>query len=160
MSNHDLLCSRGVLLLLWSCLPAACGPAEGPGQRPAELDVALRSQRGVSSHEAGSNCMACHQPKGLGRGLFTVAGTVWTLERQPQPAAVVTLYDGKGVALATLEVDDSGSFYTTEPLPQPGTPLFPHVRSSTSGASIAMGFSTASAACNMCHVGRNRLTLD
>ncbi len=47
-------------------------------ERDPALDaVELISSLGTSSHEAGSNCMACHGPNGDGPGAFQVAATVW-----------------------------------------------------------------------------------
>ncbi|MCI0671170.1 MAG: hypothetical protein L0Y64_11960 [Myxococcaceae bacterium] len=129
---------------------AACGP---------ELDVALQSQRGGTSHEAGNNCMACHQEEGLGKGRFTVAGTAYTPGREPNANATITLTAG-GVQVLTLETDASGNFYTTAPVPMPEESVVPKVTNLTTADSISMPFPVGSGACNMCHTGRLKLVLD
>lgn len=161
---------RALSLLALTALAPACGPEDeppptppAPVQRSPELDVQVRSQRGGSSHEAGKNCMACHGPNGLGPGRFTVAGTAFTNERLPNPNATLRLStkaNGGGTVVLTLEADANGNFYTTEPVPLPDTLLFPKVESAVSEASNYMPFSTASGACNMCHVGGNLVFLE
>jgi hypothetical protein len=161
---------RGGLLLAATLGGMACGssPEEAVDpptvQRPAELDARqLKSQRGTTSHEAGKNCMACHGPNGQGPGRFTVAGTAFTAARQPNPDATVTLstkVNGGGTVVLTLEADASGNFYTTDPVPLPDTSLFPRVTSRATASFHFMPFPTSSAACNVCHVGRQTLSLD
>jgi hypothetical protein len=161
---------RTLLLLALTALSPACGSGDeppptppAPVQRPTSLNVQLKSRRGGTSHEAGKNCMACHGPNGLGPGLFTVAGTAVTSERQPNPNATLTLatqINGGGTVLLTLEADASGNFYTTEPVPLPDTPVFPKVTSAVSDAFNYMPFSTVSGACNMCHVGGKPVFLE
>jgi hypothetical protein len=151
--------TRLLACALTLALTAACGPADGPGQRPSSLDVRVQSQRGATSHEAGSNCMTCHQAEGLGKGRFTVAGTAYTAAGAPHANATITLFSG-GVSVLTLETDASGNFYSTEPVPVPEQSIFPTVSSGDSGLTIAMPFPTQSGACNMCHVGRQRLQPD
>lgn len=151
----------------------ACGASEEDGpetpqppqvQRPAELDARqLRSQRGGTSHEAGKNCMACHGPNGLGPGRFTVAGTIRTAAGAPNPDGRLTLStqaNGAGTVVISLEADASGNFYATDPLPLPDTQLFPRISSGATASFHFMPFPTSSAACNVCHVGRQTLILD
>ncbi len=162
--------TRAVLLLaLAASLPSACGSDDGTNppptvQRAPELDaVSLKSQRDGTSHQAGSNCMACHGPNGTAPGLFTVAGTAVNSRRQPNPDATMTLStapNGAGTVVLTLEADASGNFYTTEAVPLPRQQLYPRVTSRTTASVNFMPFPTMSGACNVCHVGSNPVDLD
>ena len=155
---------RALVLVPLAALTPACEPVDeppptppAPVERPASLDVPLKSQRGGNTHRPGENCMACHGPNGLGPGLFTVAGTAFTSAGELNPNTTLLLTtqrNGGGTVVLTLEADANGNFYTTEPVPMPDTPLFPKVMNATSGASNFLPFPTASGACNMCHVGR------
>ncbi|MFP2907736.1 hypothetical protein ACLESD_22350 [Pyxidicoccus sp. 3LFB2] len=160
-----------LLLALASALSTACGsddddgtPAPPPVQRSPELDaVSLKSRRGGTSHEARSNCMACHGPNGTAPGLFTVAGTAVTSQRQPNPDATLILStapNGGGTVVMTLEADANGNFYTTEAAPFPEQSLFPKLTSQASAATNFMPFPTMSGACNSCHAGSNPVDLD
>jgi len=162
-----------LLLALAMGLSTACGseaddgdgnPAPPVAQRSPELDaVSLKSQRGGTSHEAGSNCMACHGPNGTAPGRFTVAGTAVTSERKPNPDATVTLStspNGAGTVVLTVEADASGNFYTTEAVPLPERSLYPRVTSQATASVNFMPFPTLSGACNVCHVGGNPVDLD
>ncbi len=161
---------RALSLVSLMALTPACDPGDeppptppAPVERPASLDVPMKSQRGGTSHRAGENCMACHGPNGLGPGRFTVAGTAVTSERRPNPNTTLLLTterNGGGTVVLTLEADANGNFYTTEPVPLPDTLLFPKVMNTTSGGYNFMPFSTASGACNVCHVGRMPVYLD
>lgn len=156
---------------LAAALSIACGSGDGDGppatpqaRRSPELDaVSLRSQRGGTSHEAGSDCMACHGPSGTAPGSFTVAGTAVTSSGAPNPDATLTLStapNGAGAVVLTLEADASGNFYTTEAMPFPNQSLFPRVASQATGGFNFMPFPTISGACNNCHVGRNPVDLN
>lgn len=163
--------ARVVVLALAAGLFQGCGSDGGDGpappptvQRSPELDaVQLKSQRGGTSHEAGSNCMACHGPNGTAPGRFTVAGTAVTSRREPNPDATVTLStspNGGGTVVLTLEADASGNFYTTEAAPFPQQSLYPRVTSRATASVNFMPFPTQSGACNVCHVGSNPVDLD
>ncbi|MCP3139954.1 hypothetical protein [Pyxidicoccus xibeiensis] len=163
--------ARAVLLV---ALTAACGSDEvddGTGEpkpptveRSPELDsVTLKSQRGGTSHNAGSNCMSCHGPNGTAPGLFTVAGTAVNARREANPDATVTLStasNGGGTLVLTLEADANGNFYTTEAVPLTTQALYPRVTSRASASVNFMPFPTMSGACNVCHVGGNPVDLD
>ncbi len=125
--------------------------------RDPALDVAMISARGGSaSHEVGQNCMNCHQPHGPGPGLFTAAGTLHDADGEPYPDGALelrTAANGGGELVLRVEADGLGNFYTTEKLPLPDMPVFPTVYSADGERSNFMPFPTASAACNVCHVG-------
>jgi hypothetical protein len=128
--------------------------------RDARLNVANISRSGEKkSHNMGLNCMQCHQAKGPGKGIFTVAGTLFdektgaivdagTLElrESPKPDAKVLL---------SVQVDGLGNFFSTEALPFPNQALFPVVRNGDGTKLNSMPFPTISGACNQCHAGRN-----
>lgn len=128
--------------------------------RDPSLDVELISANGEArSHELGQNCMQCHQAHGPGPGRFTAAGTIYDADGTPHPDASVELRDGNGQIVLRIAADSNGTFYTTEPLPLPDAPVFPAVLSSDGARSRAMPFPTNSAACNVCHAGRQVITL-
>lgn len=151
------------LALLALVAPVACDPGDEPILGDADyvrdpaLDISLRSAHGEArSHAQGDNCMACHQPNGPGPGLFTAAGTLYDISGDPLPDGAVELRtapDGNGDLVARIEVDGLGNFFTTDELPLPDTALFPTVYSPDGAARNYMPFPTASAACNVCHVG-------
>lgn len=122
--------------------------------RDDALDVALVSAHGdTRSHNVGQNCMQCHQPHGPGPGLFTAAGTIYDADGAPHPDGSIELRTGDGALIVRIEADASGNFYTTEELPLPDTPLFPTAVSDDEQRRRSMPWPTASAACNVCHVG-------
>ena len=160
-----------LLLVLASGVSTGCGSDDGAEtptpltvQRAPELDsVSLKSQRGGTSHQAKSNCMACHGPNGTAPGLFTVAGTAVTSLRQPNHNATLVLStapNGRGTVVLTLEADASGNFYTTQAVPLPQQSLFPTVTSQSTASVNFMPFPTMSGACNACHAGSNPVDLD
>ena len=69
----------------------------------------------ILSHNAGQDCMSCHKTGGTGRGVFTVAGTVYRSGGGAQTAATVMIYpQGSTTAQATMTVDGLGNFWTTQ----------------------------------------------
>lgn len=128
--------------------------------RDPALDIELVSMNGdTRSHEVGANCMSCHQARGPGPGRFTAAGTIHDADGTPHVDGALELRDGEGALVLRLEADSNGNFYTTAPLPLPDTPLFPTVISSDESRSRSMPFPTNSAACNVCHVGGQVISL-
>jgi hypothetical protein len=167
--------ARPLLFLLVALSPAlaACGgedTGEGPEgeilpgdprfERDPALDVENVSAHGDRrSHNMGQNCMGCHQTHGPGKGLFTAAGTVYGSDDAPAAGGSIELRTGPqggGDLVLAIEVDDNGNFFTTEPLPLPDQSLFPFVRAPGGGAAF-MPFPTISGACNVCHVGSQRV---
>lgn len=137
--------------------------------RSESLDVENVSEHGSArSHNAGLNCMNCHQPHGPGQGLFTVAGTLWSPDGTPHRNGTVyltrtdptLLAEGDAIdAVATVEADELGNFYSTRQLPLPEESLFVIVERSDGAGRNHMPFPTVSAACNVCHVGSNLVTV-
>lgn len=164
---------RFVLPLLVLPLLGGCGPADEniddeilPGDprfvRDPALDVENISVAGEArSHNMGLNCMNCHQAHGPGKGRFTTAGTLFdhhtgaplsggTIELRSAP-------NGQGDLVLAIDVDSNGNFFTTAELPFPDTALFPFVQGPSGNGSAFMPFPTTSGACNVCHVGKQRL---
>jgi hypothetical protein len=131
-------------------------PGDPAFVRDPSLDVELRSAHDeMRSHNAGLNCMTCHQAYGPGRGRFTVGTTVLLPDGKVAPNPVLELYKAPpstGAAPAyVLPGDLRGNIYSTEPLPLPDTPLFVVVRSRDGTLRNDMPFPTGSGACNLCH---------
>lgn len=150
-------------LLLPLALIIGCDPADDdqpvPGdpdfERDPALDIDLVSAHGGdSSHESGRNCMECHQSRGPGPGLFSVAGTVVKHDGTPSADATVELWTmpgGTGELVIRVEADALGNFFTTAPLDLANSPAFPFVRAAGGMGLNLMPFPTSSGACNVCH---------
>lgn len=135
-------------------------PGDPRFERDPLLDVELVSRRGgVTSHEAGANCMQCHQRRGPGPGQFTVAGTAYDEDGALRPDATLRLTDMGGNVVLEVEADAYGNFFSTAPLPWPEAQLFPSVKSADAKAANAMPFGTISGACNVCHTPGMRVVL-
>ncbi len=104
------------------------------------------------SHNKGMNCMQCHTASGEGEGCFNVAGTIYQSNLQNTVnTGKVELYtgpNGTGTLKYTIDIDSKGNFYTTANVDYTG--LYPKV-TGPSGASISMGSSLTTGACNSCH---------
>jgi hypothetical protein len=121
----------------------------------------------------GENCMTCHQAHGPGKGLFSIGGTLrnpdGTLHAngtvyvtRTDPTALpegVTIDELEIEPVLTVEADQLGNFYSTEPLPLPDEPLFVIVERSDGAGRNFMPWPTLTAACNACHVGSNVLAV-
>jgi Regulator of chromosome condensation (RCC1) repeat len=151
-------------LLLTGCgidEPAAAVPINGSGGSGGGGTAGGGSVGGVAilSHNAGQDCMACHKTGGTGRGVFTVAGTVYRSGGGPQTAATVLIYpQGSSTPQATMTVDGLGNFWTTQTVaalvPAPGQTLVQGVRAvvqPTGGTSVAMLGVISNGSCNACH---------
>jgi hypothetical protein len=155
-------------LVFEAALGLACDDDHGDSEAPVigdpeyprdpALDVPLVSANGgQSSHNEGENCVQCHQSHGPGRGLFTVAGTVYEGEGEVSPDATVELWTGlggTGELRLRIEADARGNFFTTESINFFGDdPLYPFVTAKDGDRVNFMPFPTDSGACNICHVG-------
>jgi len=112
---------------------------------------------GVNNHESQKmkgNCMECHGPNGNGKGCFMIAGTVYdSLELNTNANAVIMLYtqpNGGGQLVATLDVDQSGNFYTTA-IVNFGNGLYPAIVSKKDNSTQFMATPTVIGACGSCH---------
>jgi hypothetical protein len=163
--------SLGLALVALGCL-LGCGSAESdpeeeilPGDprfgRDPGLDVENISAKGEKrSHNMGQNCMNCHQAHGPGKGRFSSAGTVFDSPGKPLAGGSVELRsapNGQGELILALDVDDNGNFFTTAPLPFPDSALFPTIKRSDGSIATFMPFPSISGACNVCHVGAQKL---
>lgn len=100
------------------------------------------------------NCMTCHGPNGSGSGCFTIGGTIYDSSLvNINSNAVVEFFtqpNGGGQLVATLDVDGSGNFYTTDVIPF-GSGLYPAVVSKTTNRVQYMPQSTVNGSCGSCH---------
>ncbi len=159
----------GVLTLgLGGCDEAAADGSEPePGDpefvRSPALDVDNISEAGEArSHNAGLNCMRCHQALGPGLGRFTVAGTVHGPDGSPTADAVLELRtapDRGGQLVTAIEADEYGNVFSTEPLPLPEQRLFVWLSSADESLGAQMPFPISSGSCNHCHAGGFRVRL-
>jgi hypothetical protein len=104
-----------------------------------------------SSHNAGRNCLSCHN--------FTAAGTAYKSDgTTTYPGAIVrltTASGGGGTVVAALTADASGNFYTSSSI-NFGTGLYV-TATGTGGAATPMTATVSSGACNNCHTAGNRI---
>ncbi|MCR9165388.1 MAG: hypothetical protein ACE37F_35215 [Nannocystaceae bacterium] len=166
--------AQRILVLSTLVLAAACdedvdaeSPALEPGDPDFERDPALDVENvsaadETRSHNAGLNCMRCHQALGPGVGQFTVAGTIYGPDGEPASDAMLELRTapaGGGELVASVEADAYGNVFSTEPLPLPEQPLFVRLESSGGVLAAAMPFPISSGACNHCHAGGFKVRL-
>ena len=135
----------GVLTVVVAMVLTACDSGED--------DEAKVSRSGTSeSHNAGKNCMTCHSPGGSGEYVFSVAGTVYKPDLvSVHPGSVIRFHsavDGGGNLVASIEVDDKGNFYTTEPV---NLTAGPFASAEGTAATRYMQTSLSAGACNGCH---------
>jgi Regulator of chromosome condensation (RCC1) repeat len=163
--------SYPVLALALSLLLSACGPGDPVAAVPISGSGGSGGGGGTAagggsvggvailSHNAGQDCMSCHKTGGTGRGVFTVAGTVYRGGGGAQTAATVNIYpQGSTTAQATMTVDGLGNFWTTQTVaalvPAAGQTLVQGVRAvvvPTGGTSAAMLGVISNGSCNACH---------
>ena len=142
--------------------PEAVEPGDPLFERDPSLDIENVSAAGETrSHNAGLNCMRCHQSLGPGVGQFTVAGTIYGPDGAPAADAVLELLTAPegGEVVATVEADAYGNVFSTEPLPIPEQRLFVRLESSNARLAAAMPFPISSGSCNHCHAGGFKVTL-
>jgi hypothetical protein len=121
----------------------------------SENEVKISKNYDDDSHKTGKNCMNCHIKGESGEGWFTVAGTVYdSLQATINPNGMVNLYSSPGSkndALATIEVDALGNFFTTEPINLENG-LYVSVFNSD-GIPKSMISPVTNGSCNDCHDG-------
>jgi mono/diheme cytochrome c family protein len=130
--------------------PAGGGGGGGGGGTPVA----------VTSHLPGQDCLSCHRTggSGAGKGIFTVAGTVYKNDGTAQTAATVNLYThNTSTLLVALTTDGLGNFFTTQAVsalvPAPGQQFAvgADVAVRTSGGSRSMPGVITNGSCNACH---------
>jgi hypothetical protein len=154
-----LLCAASLVLV--ACLgddesEAPILPGDPSFLRDPALDVETSSAHDeLRSHNAGLNCMNCHQAHGPGKGRFTIGVTVFGPDGSIAPNPVLELYKAPPSTGAppayVLPGDGRGNIYTTAAMPLPDTALFVVVRSRDGALRNVMPFPTGSGACNVCH---------
>ncbi len=109
-------------------------------------------------HRPGQPCLVCHGGLGPGHTTFSVAGTVYAVEKQPAPAvgAQVQVEDINGDAFLS-PTNAAGNFYITAAQWQP---VFPTKMQVTLGPSTmqmltAAGRDGSCAACHQASAGPN-----
>jgi len=115
----------------------------------------------IMSHNAGQDCISCHKAggAGAGKGIFTVAGTVYNNNGGAQTNASVSIYAaGTNNVQATLSTDGLGNFWTTQMIaalvPASGQTLVQGVNAvvrPTGGSSRSMLGVISNGSCNSCH---------
>ncbi len=105
------------------------------------------------SHNNGMNCMNCHFSGGKGEGWFNLAGSVYKANKISQnPDGKIHLYtspNGQGSLKYSIDVDEKGNFYTTEPIAFDGG-LYP-VHENNKGVKKYMASPIVSGQCQSCH---------
>jgi hypothetical protein len=98
-----------------------------------------------SSHNAGRNCLQCHNS-------FRLAGTAWNASGTAGAARasvrVTSAPDGGGSVLATLTSDATGNFYTSQSVALGG--VYVDV-TGASGTRRSMKAALTNGGCNSCH---------
>jgi hypothetical protein len=109
-------------LLALSVLLTACDSNDDEPPPPQRITVISTPNR--ASHFPGETCgygSSCHDAENVEIGAFTLSGTVYDFQNltNEYTNARVLLYTGPnatGEPVLELAVDQSGSFYTTEPI--------------------------------------------
>ncbi len=134
-----------------------CEAGEDCFVRDEALNVVNNSSTESSlSHNRGQNCMGCHQENGPGKGLFSIAGTIFGPE-------LGTFSGGGTVRLFTdrlrrtevyqFPIDKLGNFYSTEKLDMPEQGFYVSVFNAAGLKIKDMSSPKISLACNVCHAG-------
>jgi hypothetical protein len=110
---------RFVNLLLILSLVISCDSITGENDDDDDdFELMSSTHSSMESHNAGQNCMNCHNSGGNGEGIFEIAGTVYEEGTSDVfPNVNIEFYselNGGGNLLKTLEVDGRGNFYTTD----------------------------------------------
>jgi hypothetical protein len=105
----------------------------------------------MKSHNAGKDCMKCHNSDKIKKLAFTLAGTIYDKEKNGLKGAVIALYtkaEGTEKPVFDLTSDGKGSFYTMAPLDFKSG-IFLRITSGTKTVVKNMPVHTGS--CNSCH---------
>ena len=114
------------------------------------------------SHNTGKDCLTCHSVEGAGRGIFTVAGSIYKPDGvTPYPNLKVKLFAGEnrlGSPVAVLDVDGNGNFFTTKEIARAYGDgdadvgyLYPSVISENGEYKMPTAYSLSVGGCNSCH---------
>jgi hypothetical protein len=130
------------ILFIGSCVQSGCSKSE------------VSSFNSNESKKMVGDCMGCHSPNGgAGAGCFRVGGTAFDSipADSSVQGSVVKLYtqpNGGGELVVTLQVDQSGNFYTTSPVSF-ANGLYAAIVSKTGTRYMPTPVVTGS--CNSCH---------
>jgi hypothetical protein len=154
-----------VLILI---LPGACLPEGEPQPLPLETDASPLlpgPDAGASScaqpatppdghHNAGAQCLTCHDGNTTGAPRWTLAGTLYDPSNtNPVTGATVTVIDASNTHI-TMISGNNGNFWTQQ------TVAFPvHTSASLCPASVAMTATAGVGSCNGCHSSNMRIHL-
>lgn len=108
------------------------------------------------SHNFGQNCMGCHQLNGPGKGLFTIAGTIFGPDLSGfSGGGTIRLFKDRPrtVEVYQFPIDKLGNFYSTDKLDIPEQGLYVSVFNAAGVKIKDMGSPKISMACNVCHAG-------
>ena len=149
-----------ILSAIFTAIIISCEKENDSEERTASMSSRFNQSE---SHNAGKDCMTCHKTGGSGKGVFTVAGTVYNAAKTAvYPNATVKLYTeakGSGTLLQTIEVDARGNFYSTANV-NFGTGIFATVTNSA-GTVSKMDTPITAGNCNSCHsLTNSRITVN
>lgn len=117
-----------------------------------KVDGPKSSTYNSSSHRAGKSCNGCHTQA-------EVFGTIYDSTQTNAVSNVIvkfsTASDSSGLIKSSLEVDKSGSFYTTEKIAYKG--LYALVQYPDGSHTQFMNIPIDSGDCNGCHNEGNRI---
>jgi hypothetical protein len=123
---------------------AGCAGGSDGSPTAGSSTTATSGSRG-GSHNAGRNCLSCHN--------FGAAGTVYRTGTSTANTAgtvrLTTAPDGGGSVVATLKTDGSGNFYTQQAVSY-GSGLYADL-AGASGTRASMKTAVTSGGCNACH---------
>lgn len=112
MNKHAILNTPTLIFMLLFGL-SACDES-------SDINAPLQEESSLTgnSHNAGQNCLRCHNKPNRNTPVFTVAGTIYDRAEPAQPYAgtTVNLYsDGQNNnLLLSIKVDQSGNFYSKQ----------------------------------------------
>ncbi len=140
---------KTILLLFALTALFSCEKEDG------ENETKISTYGSSSSHNNGQNCMNCHKSGGEGEGWFTAAGSVYN---SAQTASYIngtinltTEAQNTGITKASIEIDQNGNFYTTEPISFTDG-LYVSV-TGTTGTTKYMSQKITTGQCSSCHGG-------
>lgn len=117
-----------------------------------EKESIKTSSYSSSSHNAGKSCNSCHSE-------VKVCGTVYDTTQTKTVSNVIikfsTTNNSNGTIKATIEVDNSGNFYTENNIEFSG--LYPFVEYTNGSKTQYMQSPITSGDCNSCHKEGNRI---
>jgi len=118
-----------------------------------ENETKISTYGSADSHNTGQNCMECHKSGGDGEGWFTAAGSVYNSAlTSPYANGTINLTTevrNTGITKASIEIDQNGNFYTTEPISF-ADGLYVSV-TGASGTTKYMSQKITTGQCNSCH---------